>query len=69
MSYSVLWQRPCNSAVVTQLVGGRAMIKMQVSLVLKTTLSPLAIHTARVLHNVTRFMEDSRPQTDPRCQR
>ena len=51
-------------SVVPQLAGGKAMIKMQVSLALKTSRLPLGIHTARLSHNVTRFLEGSWPWTD-----
>ena len=37
------------------------MIKMQVSLALKTSRVPLGMHTARLSHNVTRFLEGSWP--------
>ena len=48
-------------SVVPQLAGGKAMIKMQVSLALKTSRVPLGMHTARLSHNVTRFLEGSWP--------
>lgn len=62
MSYStILRQRPQNLSVFAQRVGGRAVMKMQVYLILMTTPQPAAKHTARLPHNVRRFMEYSRP--------
>lgn len=58
MSCSVLWHRPCH---MPQLAGGGAMIKMQDYLVLETTGLPLATHTAKLPHSITRLVEDSGP--------
>lgn len=61
MSYATtLWQRPQNLSVFAQWVSGRALMKMQVYLIVKPTAQPTAMPTARLPHSIRRFMEYSR---------
>ena len=62
MSYStILWQRPQNLSVFAQRVGGRALMKMQVYLILKPSRQSTVMSTARWPHSIRRLMEYSRP--------